>query len=161
MLSFGLPARLAASAGTIAAEAAAAPATAEATFRFWSGLIHRQASAAHLVLIELGGGLLRFLIGRHLDEGESPGAAGRCVAHDAHRLDVPRLAEELLQLRLTGRVWKIPYVKPSTHHALPFSHPAAISTSRRGNTARSPGYCPGPVVARQLSSGVEGRTSQD
>src|SRR5258705_3775086 len=70
----GLPARLAASAGAVAAEAAAA-ATTEAAYRFRPRPVHRQAPSAHLILIEFGGGLLRLLVGRHFDERESPGAA--------------------------------------------------------------------------------------
>src|SRR5262249_58627489 len=112
-----LPARLAAAAGaaTIAAVAAAA---AEATFRFRPRLVHGQRTPAHLVLVQLARGLLSFLVGRHFDERETAGPARRGVAHHTHRFDSPGAAEQLLQLRLTGRVRKIPDVQPSTHCSL-------------------------------------------
>src|SRR6478609_8044847 len=82
-----LPARLAATtaAAPIAAEAAAA--TAEPAFGLRTRLVHGQTASPHLKLIELGGGLLRFLVGRHLDKREPAGAARRGVSHDAHGLD--------------------------------------------------------------------------
>ena len=75
-------------------------------------------SAAHLELVELRGRLLRFLVGRHLDEREPARAARRGVTHDAHRLDRAGLAEEFLEFRFACGVRKIPNVKPSTHHCL-------------------------------------------
>src|SRR6185295_10642087 len=101
-----------------AAEAAAATAAAESAFRLGPGFVDGERAAAHLELVQLARRLLRFFVGRHLDKGESARPACRSVTHDADRLDRSRPAEQLLQLRLSGRVRKVPDVKPSTHHSL-------------------------------------------
>src|SRR4249920_1104715 len=112
-----LPAGLATSAAATTAAAIAAESTAAAkpAFGLGPGFIDRQAAATHLELIEFGSRLLRLLVGGHLDERESPRASRRGVTHDTHRLHCARLAEELLQLRFSRAVRKIPDVKPSTH----------------------------------------------
>src|SRR5438067_254426 len=64
-----LPAGLAASAAAPApAIAAVAAAAAESAFRLGPRLVDRQRASAHLILVELGRGLLRLFVGRHLDE---------------------------------------------------------------------------------------------
>src|SRR5260370_12727560 len=97
-----LPARLARSAAAPAASPIAAePATAattEATFGLGPRLVDGQAPTAHLELVELGSGLLGFLVGRHLDEREPSGAAGRPVTHDPDRFTSAGLPQQFLHL---------------------------------------------------------------
>src|SRR4029453_3139289 len=106
-------------AAPVAAAAAVAPAAAaESTFGLRPRFVHRQRTAAHLVLIELAGGFLRFFVRRHLHESEPARAAGRRITHDAHRFNGAGLAEQFLEFSFTGRVGKVAHVKPHTHYAL-------------------------------------------
>ena len=95
-------------AAAVAAESAAA--AAKAAFGLGTRFVDRERAATHLELVELGRRLLRFFVGRHLDEREAARPTRGRVAHDAHRFDVPRSAEQLLQLRFARRVGKIPDV---------------------------------------------------
>src|SRR5438105_3998319 len=92
-----LPARLPAPGSAAAPVSAKAAATAapEAPFGFGPRFVDRQCAAAHLVLVEFGRRLLRFLVGRHLYESEPARTAGRGIAHHSNRLDIARLAEQL------------------------------------------------------------------
>src|SRR5262249_37927537 len=156
-LVLALPARLAASAAAAAVAAESAAAAGE--FRFGSGFVHRQAAAAHLILIELGSGLLRFLVSGHLDEREPARAPRRGVAHDAHRFHRAGLAEELLQFRLARRIGQIPNVKPSTHTLSSFApRRAAGAGAVHAIDSETPLR---RVVARRLSVHVRGRASQE
>src|SRR5436305_7825705 len=114
------PARLAASAAAPAAASVPAKpaAAAEPAFALRSGLVHGEPAASELIPVQIGGGFLRFFVGRHLDKRETPCAAGCRIAHHADRFHGARTAEQFLQLRLARRVWQIPDVKPSTHHTL-------------------------------------------
>src|SRR5262249_45826447 len=109
-----LPARLASAAAAATVPAASAPPPATA-FPPGPPFPHGQSPTPHLVLIELRGRLLRFFVGRHLDEREAPRASGRSVAHHTYRLDIPSPAEQFLEFRLARAVRQIPDVKPSTH----------------------------------------------
>src|SRR3954447_5008361 len=136
-----LPARFAASAATTTAAAvateAAAPA-AESTFGLGPRFVDGERPATHLILVEFGRGLLRFLVSRHLDERETACPSGRRVAHHAHGFDVAGLAEQLLQLRLARGVRKVPDIQPAPH----------TDSSLTG------------WLARRLGKSVEERTSQ-
>src|SRR5829696_4846935 len=91
---FHLPASLPlASAAAVASAAAATPvvaatatpatasaaAAAEPPFGLRAGFFHYERASIHLLFIGLGDGLLRVIVGRHFDERESAGAAGRHV----------------------------------------------------------------------------------
>jgi hypothetical protein len=81
----GLPARLTTSAGVVpAAVSTESAATPESAFGFGPRFVHRERTATHLILIELGRGFLRFLVGCHLDERKATRAAGRRIAHHAY-----------------------------------------------------------------------------
>src|SRR4029079_9153809 len=96
----------AASAATAIA-AVAATAAAKAAFGLRPRFVDGQRESTHLILVELGCGLLRFLVRRHFDERESARPSGRRVTHDAYCLYRPRFAEELLELCLTGGVRQV------------------------------------------------------
>src|SRR5687767_4757085 len=113
-----LPPRLAPAAAAVAAAAAISAAAAESALRLGSGFVDRQSAAAHLILIELGSGLLCFLVGGHLDESEPARTTRGRIAHHTNRFHVAGAAEQLLQLRFTRRIWQISDVQPSTHHCL-------------------------------------------
>src|SRR6185295_10943213 len=132
-------------------------AAAESTFRLGTRFVDGERAAAHLELIQLACRFLRFFIGRHLDKGESACPACRGVAHDANRLHCARPAEQLLQLRLSSRVRKIPDVKPSTHHSL-----LIRTRPRRGLGARSPNKVAAGRRLRENTNHTEGasRTSR-
>jgi hypothetical protein len=114
-----LPAGLAAPAAATTTAAVAAKSTAAAPAKpalgLGPGLVDRQAAAAHLELIKLGGRFRGLLVGRHLDECEPPGTARRGVAHDTDRLYGSCLAEELLEFRFSRAIREVADVKPSTH----------------------------------------------
>src|SRR5829696_3573373 len=94
---FHLPARL--PLASAAAVASAAPATAvESPFGLRAGLVHYERASIHLLFMELGDGLLRVIVGRHFDERESAGAAGRHVPHYPDVVHLARTAEQLGEL---------------------------------------------------------------
>ena len=95
---------------------ALAPAEAAArVLRLGARLIHRERTAAKLMLVQLAGGCLCFLVRGHFHEREAPRSAGRHVAHDAHRFDGTELSEQFLQFRFTGLVGEISNVQLPTH----------------------------------------------
>src|SRR5688572_14290148 len=151
-----LPTRLAASAATIApAAAAVSAAAAKPAFRLGTSFVDCQRATAHLVLVELGGGLLRLFVGGHLDESEPAGTAGCGIPHDANRFHVAGFAEQLLQFSLASGVWQISDVQPSTHYLSP--RPAA----GRGYTTLRTDHELTAVAARRLCRSVEGGTSRN
>src|SRR5262249_29264435 len=94
-LSAAVPAS--ASAAIVASTATAAaspPPAAEPAFRLGARLVHHERAAFHLVLVELVDGLLRVIIARHLDEGESACPARRHVPHHTNAVDLSRPAKE-------------------------------------------------------------------
>src|SRR5688572_25311280 len=115
MPPFFLPPRLAAPTTATAATAAAAEATAARACGHRLRLVDGQVPAAEVVVVELIDRLLRFLIGRHLDEPESARPAGGHVAHDLDALDGSASGEELLQVLLSRAVREVAHVKFSTH----------------------------------------------
>src|SRR5262249_26026889 len=114
-----LPAGLSTAAATTAVptHAAAAKSTpaAESTFGLRPRRVHRERPPTELLLMTLGCGFLRFLIGRHLDERDPSRAPGCRIPHHPHRFHRASPAEQLLQLRLARGVRKIPDVQPATH----------------------------------------------
>ena len=111
--------RIAATA-TATTAAAAATAAAEAAFRLRPRFVHHQRAAVHLMLVELGDGLLRVVVVSHLDERESARAAGGHVAHHPDVVHLAGPAEQLRQLVLRGRIGKVADVE-SPAHAVTYS----------------------------------------
>ena len=131
-------------AATAAVVSAAAPASEAATgagreLRLRLRLVDDERTPLHLVLVELGDGLLGLGVGGHLDEPESARPAGGHVAHDAHVLDSPHLREERRQILIRRAVRQIPNIEPATHNPIVFWRGSAkLDLSR--TPARSGGW---------------------
>jgi hypothetical protein len=95
----GLPARLAA---LLAAAACREPASAAAALLLRFCLVHDQAAAVELALIERGTRRLPLLVIRHLDEAKPPGSARRLISNQANGRDIAERREELFELLLCG-----------------------------------------------------------
>src|SRR5260221_652160 len=72
------------------------PTAAGRVLRLGPCFVDRESARAHLMLVQLGDGLLGLFVRAHLHERESARAAGGHVAHHLHRLDVSCLGKQLL-----------------------------------------------------------------
>jgi hypothetical protein len=110
----GVPAGLGAPAvGAAVATAAAAP---EATAAgLGARFIDGEVPAAEVLVVQHADRLLRFLVGRHLDEREPAGTAGGHVAHHADRVHGAGAGEQALKILLGDAVGKVADVKFSSH----------------------------------------------
>src|SRR5687767_1397744 len=88
------------------AAATAATEIATATRRLGSGFVDRERPTAELLPVQRARGALRFLVGRHLDEGESARATRCHIAHHLHCFDLSSTGEELLKLCFADAVRK-------------------------------------------------------
>src|SRR3954465_10982692 len=140
-------------AAIIAAATAASPsATSAATdpaFGFRPGFVHDERATLHLVLVELGNGLLRVVVVRHLDEGEAARATRCHVPHHPDVVDFAGPAKQLGELIFGGRVGEVPDVE-SPAHAVTYSCLSAASV-RSGGPPRA---APAPSQRVDLAGGV-------
>jgi hypothetical protein len=97
------------------ATATAAATAAKSAFRLGPGLVDNERTPFHLLLVELADGLRGLVVRAHLHEGEPARAACSHVPHHAYAVDLPRPAEQLGELILRGRVWKIADVESPAH----------------------------------------------
>ena len=105
-----------------AAAAAAATTASESTFRFWTRLVDDERPAVHLLLMELGDGLLGFFVRAHLDEREASRTACRHVAHHADGVHLAGPAEQFRELIFRRGIRKVADVE-SPAHAVTYSCP--------------------------------------
>src|SRR3990170_1265852 len=110
-----LPARLATAAPALIPATAAARAC---ELRLRPGLVDGEASSPELCLVQRRHGLLRLFVAAHLHECESTRTACRHVAHDAHRVDLSELREQILELRFPRVVREISNIQLATHRSL-------------------------------------------
>src|SRR5262249_20936300 len=127
--------------------AAAVPAAARAAATAAAGsalarLVHVQVAALEVAPVELLDGLLRLLVGGHLDEAEAARAAGAAGAHHRRCFAGPRLREQLAQLFARGVEREISYEQPRPHRLLlglmPVSGGRHRSPAQRGSGAHLP-----------------------
>lgn len=79
------------------------------------GLADSQRSSSQLFAIHGLHGLLRLLLGGHLDESESLGPSGEFIHDDSDRLDRPERREGVSELGLRSRIRQAPHEKFFIH----------------------------------------------
>jgi hypothetical protein len=91
----------------------------------WARLCHIDFPPVQFLATELSDGLLGGAILRHLDEGESLGAARHAVRNEVYGGDLSHRSEKLGQIALGRRVTQVTYVQFLCHFLILSQHKAA------------------------------------
>src|SRR3954468_10127387 len=149
-----LPARFGATSAAVAATAAAAvAAAAEATTavaaragrRLRARLVHGEVAAAELMVVQLLDRVLRVFVGRHFDERETAGPAGRLVAHHVDAVDGADRAKQRAEILVVSVVGKVADVELSCHES--------VLSLLRGRPSRTRPAVSGMESARWTAAG--------
>src|SRR4051812_16567564 len=150
-----LPARFGSASAAVAATAAAAVAAAaeapptavaaRAGRRLRARLVHGEVAAAELMVVQLLDRVLRVLVGRHFDEREAAGAAGRLIAHHVDAVDRADRAKQRAEILVVGVVGKVADVELSCHES--------VLSLLRGRPSRTRPAVSGMESARWTAAG--------